>query len=469
MLVHCPHCQRSFDAPAEASAPLDCAECRRNIQTFKWMVRDAPGVVTVYNTISQLKIGILANAVAEQDELSKSGRRWLPIASIPELARLFQGADAEEVFGEAAPTIADTGGEGLARAADEADGYVELGPGPAAPESAGARARPTEPVTPAARGIDGLFDGGDAFADAPRRRWPWLLLGLGLLLGGLGWFLLWGPRGQDSTPKAAPPGPETTALAVAASDAGGEAATAVDVVDGASSGETFAPSGDAVVGDMGLAAETEGEAKGDIEPGPDAEVPEESAARRMARLALASTAPEDPSAGLAPARGSPKAAATSETAPEPRSELKPKSKPAARSKPTSTSRKTSGDKAERSFAQWMKKGDRLLATAPSEALNAYINAYSLDPWGPQVLTRLGDAYQRLGDHERAVSHYQRSTGKHPQYGPAYVGLGEALISRGDPGEARRVLTYYLERFPDGSQRARASGLLRRLGAAPAQQ
>lgn len=483
MLVHCPHCQRSFDAEAQASAPLDCVECRKSIQTFKWLVRDAPGLVTVYNTISLLKIGILANAVAEQDELSKSGRRWLPIASIPELARLFRGADADPDVaggnGASAPPIAEAGAAADGHTADaagaadvaggaDADEYVELGPEATSPGAVDARSQGTERSLPAARSIDGLFDGGDAFVGASKRRWPWLLLALGLLSVVVGWFVLGAALGlrPDREPSALTPSPTATAPATGADPA------VEDVVDGAptdavameDSSETSAATADAGTGDTGPSsradalseAESEAETASDSvtevasNSEPDAGSLPESAARRMARQALAASAAESP--------GSAAAVAPAKAATKPR--------PASTSRPKPKSKSAPGDGASVSFAQWMKQGDSLLSTAPSEALNAYIHAYSLDPWGPQVLTRLGDAYLRLGDNERAVSHYQRSTGKHPQYGPAFVGLGEALIARGDPGEARRVLAHYLERFPEGSQRARASGLLRRLGAVP---
>ena len=448
MLVHCPHCQGSFDLASETTAPVVCAACRRSVETFKWFVRDAnnASVVTVYNTISLLKIGILANAVEEQDELSKSGRRWLPIASIPELARLFQGPGSPEVFGADAPTISAYG-------AGSPDGDVV----DAVVASAALSGKESETVTgpstssEPARSIEGLFGDGDSdddsFVAAPRPRWPWALVGLTLLVGVALWALLYGPWSERRSPEE--PASVTVrdpedARAGSPQDSV-RPARAVKVIDATTLRETLGAEPDVVEVEAELASDAESA------PEPREEIKPESAARRMARLALETP----PDQAVAPSLGGSDPA---KPTPAPKSKPKPKTKPKTRSTPKLSN--TDGN--TRSFDAWMKDGDRLLATSPSKALNAYIHAYSINPWGARVLTRLGDTYLRLGETDRAVSHYQRSTGKHPQYGPAYVGLGEAFIARGDPGEARRVLTYYMQRFPNGSQRARVNGLLNRL-------
>jgi hypothetical protein len=465
MLVHCPHCQRSFDAAQDAAAPMGCGECRRNIQSFKWLVRDAAGVTTVYNTIALLKIGILANAVAAEDELSKAGRRWLPIASIPELARLFQSPGGDEVYGADAPTVAEITPPLLAEDGDLVTPLSGVSQG-ASQSTTTALTEAPQAATPAAPSLDGLFADGESFVGEQTRRWPWLLLLLGLGLGAGAWFLLWGPGASGpavaplgSAPEHATKGLVSPTLApTLASVEIRDADTVVPVVpventetvdeapDGA--GDAKAPSLDAQAGETSGDAQAEGVVA--------AKAPPESAARRMARLALGATEP----AGAAPP-GTSSTPGAKALAPD-----APKSAPATKRKAKRKPRPEDDlmDEDTRSFDSWMKEGDRLLASAPSKALNAYIHAYSLDPWGPRVLTRLGDAYRRLADYERAVSHYQRATGKHPQYAPAYVGLGQALIAKGDKAEARRVLDFYMRRFPDGSQRARVSAMLQQLGA-----
>jgi len=108
---------------------------------------------------------------------------------------------------------------------------------------------------------------------------------------------------------------------------------------------------------------------------------------------------------------------------------------------------------------WIALGDRLLARDPQKALDAYLHAYSQDPYRADVLSRLGDVFQRLGNLPKAIQHYQRALQAGAGFGPAYVGLAEALRQSGNVDEARRTLQIYLERFPSGSLRARVEEML----------
>jgi tetratricopeptide (TPR) repeat protein len=110
----------------------------------------------------------------------------------------------------------------------------------------------------------------------------------------------------------------------------------------------------------------------------------------------------------------------------------------------------------------MALGDRLLDRDATKALDAYLHAYSQDPYRAEVLSRLGDTFLRLGNVPKAIQHYQRALEANAGFGPAYPGLAEALQRSGNAAEAKRTLEAYLERFPTGSLRARIEEMLRNL-------
>lgn len=58
----------------------------------------------------------------------------------------------------------------------------------------------------------------------------------------------------------------------------------------------------------------------------------------------------------------------------------------------------------------------------------------------RVLTYIGFATRKLGDHDTAMGFYERALAMNPNYTVARAYMGEAFITRGEIGKAREQLT-----------------------------
>lgn len=78
----------------------------------------------------------------------------------------------------------------------------------------------------------------------------------------------------------------------------------------------------------------------------------------------------------------------------------------------------------------------------------YERAHGLDPSKFRWLYYLGLVKQKLGEDEKAVAFFRKAAQARPEFTPAQVRLGQALLSAGELQESRRAYDQILEQEPD---------------------
>jgi hypothetical protein len=467
MRVTCPHCHKGFAAPEGTVAPVTCQACGKTIASFRWWVRRNGRVEQVCNAVALLKIAILAGEVGEDDELSNSGQKWLKAGAIPELASMFHAQRERPVEIGPAPQPQPAAQPAPAREArppavleavpdqplaGPGEGAAELEPLEATPEQepleAAVEPGPSEvartpaPARSAPQGLQALRpEGGSELLEARPGARAWRGVLVVLLAAGLGaaaaaWWLGRGTGSVEARPEVVAAAPLADARDVAAK-VGVQDASGVPP-------QPSAPSGGEVVPAPAAATETVplDEARG----GPETVA---------VAVRVADSQPPHPAAPtgveVVPAPA---------PAPAPPVKPLPAAAPAvAQPAPATPAAPVNGG----SVPALLEAGDRQLAANPAGALSLYIRAHGLQPDSPEVLTRLGDAYLRVGNLEQSCAQYRQCLDRNPKYGPGYVGLAECLRRSGRVDEARRYFSLYLDKFPTGSRRAQAEAALQELG------
>jgi tetratricopeptide (TPR) repeat protein len=82
------------------------------------------------------------------------------------------------------------------------------------------------------------------------------------------------------------------------------------------------------------------------------------------------------------------------------------------------------------------------------AIASYRKALILDPANPVLRNQLGVAFQKLGDHRRAVQEFQNAIDMEPRLFVAYNNLGTSLAMLGEYDQAIRLYQEAIKRHPD---------------------
>ncbi len=97
------------------------------------------------------------------------------------------------------------------------------------------------------------------------------------------------------------------------------------------------------------------------------------------------------------------------------------------------------------FGPYLDKGICLVAMKrPKEAIEALETADGLNPYSPPVYRSLGDAYNLLGDKERAVAWWEKSLYYGPSEYQTFMALGQYCLQNNMPDSA----IYYYTALPD---------------------
>jgi tetratricopeptide (TPR) repeat protein len=75
---------------------------------------------------------------------------------------------------------------------------------------------------------------------------------------------------------------------------------------------------------------------------------------------------------------------------------------------------------------------------------------------------LGQAYEGLGQYDKARVYYERAVELNPQYANAYLNLGKLLYRSGERKRARWSFTQIIKLAPGSDMAMEAQGYLRRL-------
>ena len=90
----------------------------------------------------------------------------------------------------------------------------------------------------------------------------------------------------------------------------------------------------------------------------------------------------------------------------------------------------------------------------TKALEAFQKASKLSS-SVEPREKVAEAYSRLGQHEKAIAKYKEATSSNPKFRSAQIGLARAYKRAGQKAAAKAAYRTYLDRFPDGTQRAEA--------------
>ncbi len=179
MDVRCPQCETLYELDAtqlkSKVVTLKCSQCEHVFRfesrasvvqenQRRWMVRNlATGDVLYLNTFETLHKWIMEGKVSRDDEISRTGKRWMLLGDIGEFMPIFQVVDSissiaggasaeEEPVAEAATPVDRTGelppsphGEALER--ERVKTSIQYGGEPAKSEEVTKRARPERPVS----------------------------------------------------------------------------------------------------------------------------------------------------------------------------------------------------------------------------------------------------------------------------------------------------------------------------------
>lgn len=100
-----------------------------------------------------------------------------------------------------------------------------------------------------------------------------------------------------------------------------------------------------------------------------------------------------------------------------------------------------------------------------EAVRVYIKALDINEKSPECHFNLASAYNDLGEHQRAVFHYQRSIELDDQNVDAYICLGGVLENMKAPAD--KIERYYRMALEKDPGNARAVESLKKLKSAAA--
>jgi len=109
------------------------------------------------------------------------------------------------------------------------------------------------------------------------------------------------------------------------------------------------------------------------------------------------------------------------------------------------------------------KGDALLvADQPTEALEEYLKAYRLAPDDPQPYLRMGYAFIKLKDYDKAERSFREILRHRLDQEAAYLGLNQVLQFKGRLAEARKLLEQAVDANPSFAEARRTLARMTRL-------
>jgi predicted Zn finger-like uncharacterized protein len=118
---------------------------------------------------------------------------------------------------------------------------------------------------------------------------------------------------------------------------------------------------------------------------------------------------------------------------------------------------------KKSYEYFMAQGDRLREREkPEAALDMYGEAHELKPTRAEPLAGRGLALLDLGNHLAAAAAFEEALKLNPRYGPAIMGMAEALRLQGKNEQAIEYYQRYLEVLPDGVDATVARNNIERL-------
>src|SRR5207245_11471085 len=96
---------------------------------------------------------------------------------------------------------------------------------------------------------------------------------------------------------------------------------------------------------------------------------------------------------------------------------------------------------------WNLLGEIILKRDPGGAEAAWREALKIDPHNPEALFHLGNRLRERGEHEVAISHFERALERVPGHPGVLNNLGLALEARGDAQRAEDCYREVLEAHP----------------------
>jgi tetratricopeptide (TPR) repeat protein len=111
----------------------------------------------------------------------------------------------------------------------------------------------------------------------------------------------------------------------------------------------------------------------------------------------------------------------------------------------------------------MAQGDRLREREkPEAALDMYGEAHDLKPTRAEPLAGRGLALLDMGNHLAAAAAFEEALKYNPRYGPAIMGMAEALRLQGKNEQAIEYYQKYLDVLPNGVDATVARNNIERL-------
>jgi len=438
------------------------------------MLRQANSSVVRFGDLPTLQRWILDGKVDKDDEISRTGVTWRPLASIAELSAFFRVRDEvqgpETAAGEAAAAASFSPQPSEVYASPARSGMFSQPPPPPAPAGAAAAMatgvspipsgeymRPPSPVT----AVSPRPDMSGAYGVSPQPSTPpggpdpaWTATGPGASAS-------WSAPPRPASTRS---GPLLTPRRV--SDAFGEFGEFSDEFELTGHAQRRTILG-VIVGMVLL-----GVAVGVLLLwiGGHLDRPGEAESATMATRGEA--APPRPTSGkLAvpePGPKPPEAVPAPEPKPEPVAKPTPKPKAAPRVTPP---RKVVKKVVQRPPPPPPRRGyDGLLMSArkalmegrAAQALEEYERASELNTRSPEPRAGIGWAYINMKKPHIAVLKFQEALRKNPRYGDAYIGLGKAYRMLGRINDAIQAYERYLQLHPNGPSASIARNALRLL-------